>query len=201
MFSPATAYHHLSRCVEVSRVHLFDIVTQYRAIFPDDDSSYSTQPGRTHLDGALFYTWLGSKVSVAVQYTKILNTTCTVHVYMVPSSSLIQLHVHVCSIQYLGFNTLLCYLIWPVILSSSLLPSLPPSLPPSPPPPPPPSGVAVPFGTGGGPVSRGRRSYGLAAQPVHVLWTLFQQNWSRLQTPHHTRVCEGSRSPAGSLTH
>ena len=59
-----TAYQHLSRTVEVSRVHLFDILTQYRAIFPDDDSAYHVTATPTHLDGALFYTWLGSKVIV-----------------------------------------------------------------------------------------------------------------------------------------
>ena len=60
----STAYHHLTRTIEVSRVHLFDILTQYRAIFPDDDSAYhSSVTTPTHVDGALFYTWLGSKVS------------------------------------------------------------------------------------------------------------------------------------------
>ena len=60
----STAYQHLTRTVEVSRVHLFDILTQYRAIFPDDDSTYhSSLATPTLVDGALFYTWLGSKVS------------------------------------------------------------------------------------------------------------------------------------------
>ena len=61
--SVSTAYQHLTRTIEVSRVHLFDILTQYRAIFPDDDSAYHTAVATpTHIDGALFYTWLGSKV-------------------------------------------------------------------------------------------------------------------------------------------
>lgn len=64
----SAAYHHISRTIEVSRVHLFDILTQYRAIFPDDDSAYHGTATSTHLDGALFYTWLGSKVIMYVDY-------------------------------------------------------------------------------------------------------------------------------------
>jgi hypothetical protein len=64
-------YHHLTRTIEVSRVHLFDILTQYRAIFPDDDSAYhSSLTTPTHVDGALFYTWLGSKVN---EFLKVLE--------------------------------------------------------------------------------------------------------------------------------
>lgn len=66
---PSPAYHHLSKSIEVSRVHLFDIVTQYRAIFPDDDTLHHSSSSQPHLDGALFYAWLGSKVhSVQLYY-------------------------------------------------------------------------------------------------------------------------------------
>lgn len=58
-------YHHISKTIEASRVHLFDIVTQYRAIFPDDDSilsSYSSSSGSSYVEGALFYSWVNEKV-------------------------------------------------------------------------------------------------------------------------------------------
>ena len=64
---PPAAYHHISKTIEVSRVHLFDIVTQYRAIFPDDDvvrTSYTSSEGggERRVEGALFYSWVNEKV-------------------------------------------------------------------------------------------------------------------------------------------
>lgn len=64
------AYTHINKTIEVSRVHLFDIVTQYRAIFPDDDTmriSSSILPvggGGDKVEGALFYSWINEKVGV-----------------------------------------------------------------------------------------------------------------------------------------
>lgn len=66
--------------VEVCRVQLFDIVTQYKAIFPDDDSSFLTslQSSRSGgqkqlLDGALFSGWLNSKVSMCARFFELSN--------------------------------------------------------------------------------------------------------------------------------
>jgi len=57
------AYEHLSKSLELTRVHLLDIVTQYRALFPDDDT-YATgainTPSLSHR--AMFGTWLESKI-------------------------------------------------------------------------------------------------------------------------------------------
>lgn len=55
------AYQHLSKTIEASRVHLFDIMTQYRAIFPDDDPLIIGQ-GSSPLLGGLFYQWVNEKV-------------------------------------------------------------------------------------------------------------------------------------------
>ena len=65
------AYNHLNKTIELSRVHLFDVVTQYRAIFPDDDtaklslpSSLSGGGGKGTVEGVLFYSWVNEKVGL-----------------------------------------------------------------------------------------------------------------------------------------
>ena len=57
------AYQHLSKTIEASRVHLFDIMTQYRAIFPDDDPLIIGQSSGSLL-GGLFYQWVNEKVRI-----------------------------------------------------------------------------------------------------------------------------------------
>uniref|UniRef100_A0A2R5LMK9 Conserved oligomeric Golgi complex subunit 8 n=1 Tax=Ornithodoros turicata TaxID=34597 RepID=A0A2R5LMK9_9ACAR len=58
------AYMHITRVVEACRVHLFDIVTQYRAIFSDEDpiSSITARDNNEPM-GAIFYSWVTSRVS------------------------------------------------------------------------------------------------------------------------------------------
>lgn len=67
MTSPLLAYMHISKTIEACRIHLFDIVTQYKAIFPDDDHSmllsiHSNTNSNKQVDGTLFCGWLNSKV-------------------------------------------------------------------------------------------------------------------------------------------
>jgi len=58
------AYEHLSKSLELTRVHLLDIVTQYRALFPDDDAYASGTMHTTSLSHrAMFSTWLESKIN------------------------------------------------------------------------------------------------------------------------------------------
>jgi hypothetical protein len=62
------SYEHLSRTLELTRVHLFDIVTQYRALFSDEDplmGSYGVPSPASHR--LLFSTWLESKISQFLQ--------------------------------------------------------------------------------------------------------------------------------------
>lgn len=65
-------YHHISKTIEENRIHLFDIITQYRALFSDDDlitSGSSSSPGSIILnpnkdlnESKLFYCWLQQKI-------------------------------------------------------------------------------------------------------------------------------------------
>ncbi|XP_001604733.1 conserved oligomeric Golgi complex subunit 8 [Nasonia vitripennis] len=60
---------HLTKTIELSRIHLFNIITQYKAMFNDDDHLAF---GRDSIinDSAIFYQWLEEKVS---QFLKTLE--------------------------------------------------------------------------------------------------------------------------------
>lgn len=55
-------YLHITKTIELSRIHLFNIITQYRAMFNDDEL---IMPGRDpHVnESAIFYHWLDEKIS------------------------------------------------------------------------------------------------------------------------------------------
>ncbi|XP_061450576.1 conserved oligomeric Golgi complex subunit 8 isoform X2 [Rhineura floridana] len=56
-------YVHITKTIEACRVHLFDIVTQYRAIFADEEALVPP-PGQDALnEGAIFHGWVLQKVS------------------------------------------------------------------------------------------------------------------------------------------
>ena len=48
----SNSYDYLKRMTEAQRVQLFDVVTQYRAIFVDDSSGQEES-----MDGGLLYSW------------------------------------------------------------------------------------------------------------------------------------------------
>lgn len=57
------ANHHLSKTIELSRIHLFNIVTQYRAIFSDDDPILPLAKDQNINESAIFYSWITEKVT------------------------------------------------------------------------------------------------------------------------------------------
>uniref|UniRef100_A0A182WF84 Conserved oligomeric Golgi complex subunit 8 n=1 Tax=Anopheles minimus TaxID=112268 RepID=A0A182WF84_9DIPT len=59
---------HLTKTIEATRVHLFNIITQYRAIFPDDEDTYNplgiTIGNERTLgdEGKIFHSWLHDQI-------------------------------------------------------------------------------------------------------------------------------------------
>jgi conserved oligomeric Golgi complex subunit 8 len=71
-------YHYISKTIDENRVHLFDIITQYKALFSDDDLAVSLQQNTNGYllnsqqkdlsESKLFNCWILDKI------TRFLNT-------------------------------------------------------------------------------------------------------------------------------
>ena len=66
------AYELITKTIEIYRVHLFDIVTQYRAIFSDDSivlfhEKINKQVGNQPYEAAIFHCWLTYRINQFLQ--------------------------------------------------------------------------------------------------------------------------------------
>ncbi|XP_076273713.1 conserved oligomeric Golgi complex subunit 8 [Rhynchophorus ferrugineus] len=55
--------HHLKKTIELTRVNLFNIITQYKAIFNDEDLLPMSSLKNNYNSNSIFYTWINDKIT------------------------------------------------------------------------------------------------------------------------------------------
>ncbi|KAH1019577.1 hypothetical protein HUJ04_009371 [Dendroctonus ponderosae] len=55
--------HHLTKTVELTRINLFNIITQYRAIFSDGESVPTSSLKGVINENMIFFTWINARIS------------------------------------------------------------------------------------------------------------------------------------------
>lgn len=62
------ANHHVTKTIEITRVNLFNIITQYRAIFNDEESMPASLKNEVN-ENIIFFTWINDKVFTFTIYS------------------------------------------------------------------------------------------------------------------------------------
>lgn len=65
-----SANQYILKTIELSRIHLFNIITQYRAIFSDEEPVIPSPSNCNINETSIFYSWLNEKIS---QFISILD--------------------------------------------------------------------------------------------------------------------------------
>jgi len=61
------AYSHLAKVIDASRVNLFDIITQYKAIFSDDETSYISDSKKCVQYWSILHSWVVRKIAKFIE--------------------------------------------------------------------------------------------------------------------------------------
>lgn len=70
--------HHLTKTIEVTRVNLFNIVTQYRAIFNDDEHSPLALIKNHNVNqNVIFFSWIKDKVLSSLKFPLVQICKCS----------------------------------------------------------------------------------------------------------------------------
>lgn len=60
------AQQHLIKTIELTRVNLFNIITQYKATFGDEETNFAGK--ESSQSGSIFYSWLHKKVITSATF-------------------------------------------------------------------------------------------------------------------------------------